>query len=539
MKKSKSTKQLTAANVGIITALPKEYAAVCEVLGCKAEIDVPGKGAGRKYAIGNIKTKAGAEHVVAVALLPGMGNNSAAIRATQMTQHCPNLDHIVMVGIAGAVPNPHKPDSHVRLGDIVVSDQKGVIQYDFDKEESKITEPRHSPRPPSASLIEAVSSLSAKQEQNKRPWETRIKAGIAQLGPKWKRPSSATDVLQDEPKPTKAFPHPRDVERRKGQPKVFHGPIASANKLLKNPTKRDALRDKFAVKAVEMEGSGVADAAWNLDKGYLVVRGTCDYCNPAKGDGWHRYAALAAAAYARCVIEAISPQSGENGNDQKNNGGDVRGVKPQKIGIKIANTNTTIEILFGDLFALDGLRAIAVSEFFDSKLGNPVSPNSLHGIFLNRCFSGKPEKFDDQVTTQLRGIPAKTVKKSEGKRKSYPIGTSVLVTDGKARYAVFALCKADPTTCKADANMAMLFEALDGLWKFARIKSDGEPVNLPLVGGGLSRIGLPPRDLLNLIIISAIKETKVKEIAKTIRIVLHSSLFAEVDLRDVETHWKQ
>jgi len=87
--------------------------------------------------------------------------------------------------------------------------------------------------------------------------------------------------------------------------------------------------------------------------------------------------------------------------------------------------------------------------------------------------------------------------------------------------------------------MAMLLDALDGLWKFARIKSDGEPLNLPLVGGGLSRIGLPARDLLNLIILSAIKETKVKEIAKTIRIVLHPSLFEEVDLREVKMHWEK
>src|SRR5438034_7030949 len=43
--------------------------------------------------------------------------------------------------------------------------------------------------------------------------------------------------------------------------------------------------------------------------------------------------------------------------------------KPSKIEIRIATTNTTVEVLFGDLFAQDGIRAIAVSEFFDSKLG--------------------------------------------------------------------------------------------------------------------------------------------------------------------------
>jgi nucleoside phosphorylase len=42
---------------------------------------------------------------------------------------------------------------------------------------------------------------------------------------------------------------------------------------LKNPTKRDYLREKFSVKAVEMESSGIADATWSHGVGYLTVKG--------------------------------------------------------------------------------------------------------------------------------------------------------------------------------------------------------------------------------------------------------------------------
>ena len=165
MKNQKSPIQLTSANVGIITALPEEYAAVWQVLGCKTEINVPGKGAGRKYSIAKLKTKAGAEHIVAVALLSEMGNNSAAIRATQMAQHFPNVEHFIMVGIAGAVRNPTKAEDHVRLGDIVVTDRNGIVQYDLDKEEPQVTKHRHAPRPPGATLLEAVRSLSVSEMQ--------------------------------------------------------------------------------------------------------------------------------------------------------------------------------------------------------------------------------------------------------------------------------------------------------------------------------------------------------------------------------------
>ena len=59
-----------------------------------------------------------------------------------------------------------------------------------------------------------------------------------------------------------------------------------------------------------MEGSGVADATWEYEKaGYLVVRGICDYCDVRtkhlQTDSWKRYAAMAAAAYVRALIESM------------------------------------------------------------------------------------------------------------------------------------------------------------------------------------------------------------------------------------------
>lgn len=334
MKKATLERQLTLATVGIITALPEEYAATYRVFGCDQEVEFPGRGAGRKYAVATLTTKPGAKQVVAVALLTEMGNNSAAIRATQMAQHCPRIEHFVMVGIAGAVPNPQKAKDHVRLGDIVVSDRNGIVQYDFDKEHPDITEYRHAPRPPSAALIEAVKSLEANRMLDDRPWETYIKSAMSKLGRDWRRPKASIDILQDEPAPAPVIPHPNDPQRVKGQPRVFHGPIASANKLLKNPAKRNTLRDTFGVKAIEMEGSGVADATWDQERGYLVVRGTCDYCNPTKGDDWHQYAALAAAAYARCVIEALTPTNASTPALQKSNVFKKKAKGKKKLDIK-------------------------------------------------------------------------------------------------------------------------------------------------------------------------------------------------------------
>lgn len=211
--------------------------------------------------------------------------------------------------------------------------------------------------------------------------------------------------------------------------------------------------------------------------------------------------------------------------------------KPSRIELQIANCNTIIEITFGDLFTQNGIRVIAVSEFFDSKLGVPVSGKSLHGLFLQKCFGGHSESFDKQLEEQLKTTECYAVDKIDGKSKCYPIGTTALITVNQDRYIAFALTKADPKTCKVSADIAVMWKALDALWQRARIESNGDPVNLPLIGSGLAGLGLPTRDLLDLLILSAITATKVKEVTRTIRIVLHQDRFGDLDLNDVKEHW--
>lgn len=51
-----------------------------------------------------------------------------------------------------------------------------------------------------------------------------------------------------------------------------------------------------------MEAAGL-DAAFPCS----VVRGTSDYADTHKNDDWHRYAAAAAAAYAKEVLAVVTP----------------------------------------------------------------------------------------------------------------------------------------------------------------------------------------------------------------------------------------
>lgn len=294
-----SESQFGLPTIGIVTALPKECAAVRATLEGEARCNVAGTSRGQSYYVGRVPSDDGGSHVVAVALLPDMGNNAAAISVTCMRHHFPRLEHIIMCGVAGGVPKPGVPEHDLRLGDIVVSDRNGVVQYDLIKERPDGSrEHRFPPRPPSAELLGAVRHLWTEEEMGRRPWE-RFLPIVAKLTES-ERPADNVDARGV------VNPHlPPDPMRRPGLPRVFHGAIAAANTLLKNPEHRDYLAAKFGVKAIEMEGSGVADATWLDGAGYLVVRAICDFCDDKKGDIWQKAAAAAAAAYVRALIGSL------------------------------------------------------------------------------------------------------------------------------------------------------------------------------------------------------------------------------------------
>ena len=215
----------------------------------------------------------------------------------------------------------------------------------------------------------------------------------------------------------------------------------------------------------------------------------------------------------------------------------IRVWQPSRVEIPIKHTNTTIEVIFGDLFAQDGYRAIAVSEFFDSELGLPVAEKSLHGFFVKKCFGGHPESFDTIVAAELQSVQPQRVEKNCGKKLKYPIGTTALVPVNNDRYLCFALCETNPDTCKVHADVPTLWRALQGLWEKARVVLGGSTLVVPLVGSGTSGVGLPPRELLDLIILSAIAETKQRHITNRIRVVLTEDHFDEVDLKETKRYW--
>jgi len=296
----RTRKEKPVLRVGVVTALPEEWLAVVTAL--RAEETHSTADDPNRYALATVVNPVTGAAVVeaVVTFLPRMGTNSAAAAATNLLRSYPDVSDLIMSGIACGCPIPGDPDKHVRLGDVVVSDQDGMVQVDHQAVVDTRVEHRSSMPLPSRRLLNCVRLLQSDELSDVRPWNLELES-LIERNPRFRRPPSATDVLLDEA--GSQVRHPRDPARRAGWPKIVHGRIGSSNTLFRSSSFRDSLSHQHRLRALEMEGAGTAEAVWQFGKSYLVVRGICDYGDDrTKNDKWHHYAAAAAAAYTKAIL---------------------------------------------------------------------------------------------------------------------------------------------------------------------------------------------------------------------------------------------
>ena len=290
----------------IVTALPLEYTAMNRLIDNQKYDNSLGDNK-KQYTHGQIGDK---KIVVAMA---GMGNNPAAAITTKMLEKYRTIKYIIMMGIAGGIPYLDSDIDHVRLGDIVISGDKGVVQHDKGKdiEEFYINfgkykffrkrgfQPDFHPRPPEATFLRNAKIYIEQKGTN----EYNFWGELDSL--KIERPETMT--FSDTPwlKSSKIDKHPLPKGYDESRPRIHIGTIASGNTVVKSKYVRDKLKNDYQAKAIEMEASGVADATWLEGKDYFVIRGICDYSNIDKHKVWQPYAAAVAAGFTKELIENL------------------------------------------------------------------------------------------------------------------------------------------------------------------------------------------------------------------------------------------
>lgn len=268
--------------IGIITALPVELAAVRRIIGNLRQYYDNSRDKGRLYELGEIQNLQGKKHKVVVAL-SGEGNDSSAIVCTDMLNIFPSVKEIIMCGIAAGIPK-----CGIRLGDIAISNS--VIQYDYGKIEDEGYVLKSIPLKSSAKFEHTLKIIETDEYSEKYLWHSIIDEFAID---KFERPDNSTDPLREE------------ADKLERYPRTINGCIASANLVVKKGELRDEIEKKHKAIAIEMEGSGIADAARYTNVGFIVIRGVCDYADSLKDDTWHNYAAVVAASYTVTLIKYL------------------------------------------------------------------------------------------------------------------------------------------------------------------------------------------------------------------------------------------
>ena len=242
------------ADVVLLAALPVERDAL------RIQLDSPQtvRNKSRTYDKGKI----GCYDVVLLPLF-GMGNVKAAVATTEAIITW-NPAQIILGGVAGGVQKANER----YLGDVLVADQ--VVDYELAKHKPERIERRYQAYRPAKVLLDAGMALS-------NSWANSV----------------------TEPRP--------DGTTGRMLPKVHFGPIASGQKVVTNSEFLKELQsDWVELIGMEMEGVGVALAVYESQTapGFLLAKGVSDWADPAKADGWQRYAAAASATFIASLLRA-------------------------------------------------------------------------------------------------------------------------------------------------------------------------------------------------------------------------------------------
>lgn len=167
----------------------------------------------------------------------------------------------------------------------------------------------------------------------------------------------------------------------------------------------------------------------------------------------------------------------------------IKTVMTKRVPVDLENGRRAV-IEFGDLFDAPNHIVIPVNDSFDTLADDiVVAKNSLHGQFITRFFNGNTEMLDQMLEKELKGTTPKGRYDSDksGKREYYPLGTVVQVIVSGKTYYLLALTHFKSNHVEADVSG--YYAAVLSLLEYLNQHSAGWPVFMPLLGGGLARLG--------------------------------------------------
>lgn len=188
-----------------------------------------------------------------------------------------------------------------------------------------------------------------------------------------------------------------------------------------------------------------------------------------------------------------------------------------KVKVFTNGTNHSIYLCYGDIFSykkkIKRNIVIPVNRCFDVIVNNTlISEKSIHGQFLKKLYQQNysEETINNKIKKELKECSPETLdkqNKKEGNLGRYDSGTIVTLTIDNINYFLFGECYLDKNL-KAQTSIDEYVSNIFKLMKYCNNHSQGNPVILPLIGGGFARLGIDSSDILHILIDTLITNKK-------------------------------
>jgi hypothetical protein len=206
---------------------------------------------------------------------------------------------------------------------------------------------------------------------------------------------------------------------------------------------------------------------------------------------------------------------------------------------RLAGRDVVVEIRVGDMFAMPGALAIGSNTSFDTDVTNGlIAETSVQGQFTKKYYNAVSH-LDGDLAAALTGIaPAYTSTTKKGKASVYPIGTTVHVV-AQQRRAYFVAIATMNDHGVASGTFDDLKTSLPMLWDYVATKGGGiEPLVVPVLGSGFSRLPQPREEIVRAIVQSFIAACSSARPTEKLTVVIPFKDFHEhqVDFVELERY---
>jgi hypothetical protein len=180
-----------------------------------------------------------------------------------------------------------------------------------------------------------------------------------------------------------------------------------------------------------------------------------------------------------------------------------------------------VEIAVGDVFEFSGAIVVGSNTTFDTRVSPPtlIAANSVQGRFTKTYYSDETQ-LDGELATGLSGVLSETLQgPRQGKAERYPIGTTVRLNP-KGRRAYFVAIADINEHGVAEGSFEKLRVALAELWVHVGSRGLKEPLVMPVLGTGFSRLTQTRAEVVREIVKSFVAACSERVFADRLTIVL-------------------